>query len=359
MLSKTEVPETWHSHVEINLSDLRDNIRYLRGKISPETRQMAVVKADAYGHGIVDVSKAVEEEVSWLGVANVPAAVELREKGIKLPILVFGVPTKHTAPVYESANLTAAISDITHFDILPPGVNAHLHFDTGMNRLGIKPDMVDEVQRLSNRSKINITGIMSHFACADEPKSSKTTQQLDVMKSVMRQFPQEWDRHIHNSGGILYHYDPEFTMVRHGISMYGYDPAPEPVHPLKPVLTWKSRIVQVKPIKKGETISYGARWEAESDGHVLVVPVGYADGLPRNMTGQIAYYTNGQWIPVTGIVTMDYTMLFSKKTAKPGDEVIVLGGRSHNLRELADATGTITYELLTRIAPKVPRHYIE
>ena len=352
------VPQTRHSRIEVDRQILRDNIRKLGELTEPGTKHMAVVKANAYGHGAVETARAVMDEVSWFGVAHVDEAIELREAGIELPILVFGVPEEHTASLYKTWNLTAVISDLAHFDLLPEGTHAHLHFDTGMNRLGIRPDQLTEVHSCLDATKLSVNGIMSHLACADAPGSAKTRRQIDVANLLFSKFPPEWERHIHNTGGILHHYRRGFSMVRHGIGMYGYDPAREPSVLLQPALQWTSRVVQCKPIKAGETVSYGARWQAERDGWLLAVPVGYADGLPRNLTAKLSYNVRGEPLEVRGVVTMDYTMLFSDHPVSPGTEVTVLGGDATDARRLAEDSGTISYEILSRIAPKVPRSYI-
>ncbi len=350
-----KVPVTRHSYVEVDLQAIQNNVTWLGSLTAAGTRQMAVVKGDAYGHGAVEVARALSGKVSWFGVANVAEAVELRNAGISENIMVFGVPDEETAPLYENHNLTAVISHPELIPILPDGVNAHLLFDTGMGRLGLQPDKVDEVQNALKQSNIRVSGIMSHFPCSDDPDSAKTKHQLELFREISARFPAEWDRHIHNTGGILYHYESDVTLVRHGIGMYGYDPGPNPRDELTPALSWKSKVVQCKPLKKGQTISYGARWEADRDGWLLTVPVGYADGLPRNLTGKISYRVGENELPVCGTITMDYTMLFSDDPVEPGTPVTVLGAEANDARILAEASGTITYELLTRIAAKVPR----
>ena len=352
------VPGTRHSFVEIDLQAIKDNVAWLGSLTKPGTRQMAVIKGDAYGHGAVQVAKALQNQVSRFGVANVDEAIELREAGVTLPIMVFGVPTPETAPVYQSYDLTASVSHLSQFEILPDGVEAHVHFDTGMGRLGLRPDQLSEVLEVINQSRVNVVGVMSHFPCADDPESELSARQLERFRSLAAEFPEHYERHIHNTGGILYHYSPDCTMVRHGIGIYGYDPGPQPRKELQPALTWKSRVVQSKPLKKGESISYGARWKADRDGWLVTVPVGYADGLPRNLTGKISYLLEGQKVPVRGVISMDYTMLLSDHQIEPGTEVTVMGPKGDDARKLAEASDTITYELLTRIAEKVPRKHI-
>lgn len=352
-----KVPVTRHSYVEVDLQAIQHNVTWLGSLIAPGTRQMAVVKGDAYGHGAVEVARALSGKVSWFGVANAAEALELRNAGISEDVMVFGVPDEVTAPLYGSHNLTAVISHPELLPILPDGVSAHLLFDTGMGRLGLQPDQIEEVHDALKQSNIRVSGIMSHFPCADDPDSTLAQRQLEQFREISARFPSEWDRHIHNTGGILYHYESDVTMVRHGIGMYGYDPGPAPRAELTPALSWKSNVVQCKPLKKGQTISYGARWEADRDGWLLTVPVGYADGLPRNLTDKISYRVGESTLPVCGTITMDYTMLFSDDPVKPGTSVTVLGAEVNDARVLAESSGTITYELLTRIAAKVPRVY--
>lgn len=358
METSVNVPQTWHSYLEIDLQAFRENVQYLKDVLPEGTRQMAVVKSNAYGHGAVEICRELEGRVSWLAVAHVYEATELREAGINMPILVFGVPTEQTASLYHEWDLTAVISDLNHFNILPENTEAHLQFDTGMGRLGLRPEQVEDALKEINKEKLSVSGVMSHLACADDPESPKTKQQIDLAKTLFSRFPDEYERHIHNTAGLLYHFDPAFTIVRHGIGMYGYDPSVNPKHQLQPVLTWKSRVMQAKPVKKGETISYGAKWQADCDGRLLVVPVGYSDGLPRNMTGKIRFKLNEKEMDVKGVVTMEYTMLFTDDFGEEGDEVTILGKSDKDVRALSDATETITYELLTRIPAKIPRYYL-
>ncbi len=358
MENSVNVPQTLHSYLEIDLRALRNNAEYLKDVLPDGIRQMAVVKSNAYGHGAVEISRELEGRVSWLAVAHVYEAIELRQAGIRLPILVFGVPVEETASLYSEWDLTAVVSDLNHFNILPEGTKAHLQFDTGMSRLGIRPEQANDALEEIKKEKLSVSGVMSHLACADDTKSPKTKQQIELAKSLFSGFPDDYDRHIHNTAGLLYHFDPAFTLVRHGIGMYGYDPAVNPKHNLEPVLTWKSRVMQTKPVKKGETISYGAKWQADRDGRLLVVPVGYSDGLPRNMTDKVAFKLNGKEMDVKGVVTMEYTMLFTDHFGEDGDEVTVFGKHDNDVRLLSDAANTITYELLTRIPAKIPRYYL-
>ncbi|MCA1800894.1 MAG: alanine racemase [Rhodothermaceae bacterium] len=345
------------TRVVVHADHIRNNIEVLAGKTGAGVLKMAVVKADAYGHGAVNVSQITEDLVDWYGVASVEEAMELRDARISKPILVFGVPGVHNASIYERYNLTAVVSDLRQLGILHPGTRYHLEFDTGMGRLGLLPEQVAEVRdAVSKADHLQVEGIMSHFATADEPESGKVLEQLELFRSVRAQFPEHFLTHMANSGGICYYPASHFDMVRHGISMYGYSPGTTAEKELKPALSWEATVVQCRALKKGQSVSYGARWAAPDDGFLITVPVGYADGIPRLLSGRFNVMLNAKPVQQTGTVTMDYIMLYSGVPAGIGNStVLLLDTESAHAGVWAKTLGTIPYEIVCGISPRIKR----
>jgi len=345
------------TRIIIHEDHLLHNLRFLAGMAGKGVRVMAVVKADAYGHGAVSVSRIAEPHTDWFGVASTEEAVELRNAGIVKPVLVFGVPVPETAGIYTRYNLTAVVSSMDQFHFLPEGTRYHINFDTGMGRLGILPEMAGDVlNAMQAYRKLLPEGIMSHFATADDPGSAKAYEQIGLFKSVRARFPDHFLTHMANSGGLIHYPESHFDMVRHGISMYGYKPGRQHTEGLKPVLGWEAAIVQCRKMKKGETVSYGARWSAPEDGYLLTVPVGYDDGIPRMLSGKFSVVLNGKSLRQRGTVTMDYIMIFSKKPAKPYTDVVqILDTGLHHAGVWSETLGTIPYEIVCGISQKIIR----
>lgn len=372
------------SCVEIHLSHLHHNARLLAGKAGKGIKKMAVVKANAYGHGAELVGPALQQEacVDAFGVATVEEAINLRNAGVIKPILVFAPVKKHVVPDYRMYSLVAVVGSFEELSLLTPSISFHLEFDTGMGRLGFYPEEWPEIEAHIKARDLKPTGIMTHLATADAPGASYTQEQLRRFRELITKMG-TWadDKVVHasNSGGLLY-YDEEqplFNMVRFGISLYGYSPNPEVseqnVRPaddgvLKPVLQWKSCITACRRITKGQSVSYEAIWQAPEDGWLLVVPIGYADGLRRGLSNAIHMSVEGipAPLPQVGNITMDYCMLFSKQEVATGAEVRVLG---HGQPEAdfapaptADAwarqLGSISYEVLCGIHPKIERRAV-
>jgi alanine racemase len=350
--------KAYHStRVIVHSQNIRHNLRVLARKTAQGVMKMAVVKADAYGHGAVTVAHIAEETVDWFGVASVEEAVELRDARITKPILVFGVPGTQNAALYERYRLTAVVSHSGQLGILHPGTRYHLAFDTGMGRLGFLPEQaMDVFDAIKKADHLVLEGIMSHFATSDEPDSGMATRQLQTFRSLRTQFPEHLITHMANSGGILHYRESHFDMVRHGIGMYGYPPGATDMPELKPALSWEAGVVQCRNIRKGDTVSYGANWSAPEDGYLLTIPVGYADGVPRLLSGKFSVTVNGIEMPQAGNVTMDYIMAYSKHPVEIEHSVaVLLDPTGHNAGTWAKKTGTIPYEILCGIRQKVKR----
>ncbi len=343
---------------------LRNNARYLQANLNEGVRTMAVVKADAYGHGAAEVCRTVGRFYDRFAVANVTEAVELRKSGVTHPILVFGVPTSRMAKAYKEFDLTAVISANDHFELLEPGTTCHVEIDTGMGRLGMSVNRLEELRDKvdafsGGEKKLHIEGIMTHFATADEKDTRYIEHQKEQIGRLRSVFNNVLPVHAANSAASLAHPDTHFDMVRHGIALYGYDPSPDPGTGLHPAMKWKSSVAQCKKIRKGESISYGATWQAPEDGYYAVVPAGYADGYRRNLSGMMPVLIEGNWYRQVGRVTMDYVMIWLGKDAhEPGTEVLLMGGERNHAGLWAEAMDTIPYEICCGIHPKVPRKMV-
>lgn len=347
------------STIVIDLDAIRHNVEILRERIGNSPKIMAVVKADGYGHGSTEVADALRDQVDWFAVNDIEEGVELRKADIDLPILVFGVPGADTCELYSGYSLTATVSDPRHFNLLPAGTEYHLNFDTGMGRLGFRMEALNEVQAaMEKHDELICTGYYSHFATSDNPDSPKVNEQLQAFSEIRKAMPDHLPVHLSNTGGAFFYDHVEFDMVRSGIGLYGYPPGETPLDHLQPALKWRSFLTQVKPVKKGDTVSYGARWSAPEDGYVGVVPVGYSDGLSRSLSGKISFKIGEATYPQVGTITMNYCMVFLGGTSFPaGEEVILVGTPENTLMSWAKILNTIPYEILTSISPWIPRHY--
>jgi len=347
-----------NSTVTVDLSVLSSNIKALSRHLQNDTRIMVVVKADAYGHGAVKVANHIESEVGAFAVNDIEEGIELRENGIVKPILVFAVPEQSFASQYRVHNLTATISAQKHFDRLPNGTSYHLNFDTGMGRLGFRPEEAQRVSELvAEHSELFCTGIYSHFATADDPQSEQVLSQQDQFEHICSYFPDDLATHMANTGATTFYDTEQFNMVRLGIGIYGYAPGETEIDNIYPVMSWKSRLVQVNRIRAQHPVSYGGHWKAPNDGYLGIIPVGYDDGLRRNLSGQMAVRIDDNIYDIVGKITMNYCMVYlENEKYEPGEEVEILYNRN-NAHDWAQILETIPYEILTSINPKIPRKY--
>lgn len=351
----------YNSFAEIYLDNLENNINVLQGMLNPGVRQMAVIKANAYGHGAIETGTFLEDKVDLFGVCSVTEAIELRENGIKNDILVLGAPNEETAPLYNQFNLTAIISSLDHFDWLTDGTKCHIKFDTGMGRFGFYRDQVTDVlSAVESNSRLHFDGILTHFATADDPGSPMVLKQLDEFIAIRSQFDSSLVTHAANTGALAFYKGTQFDMVRTGIGIYGYPPGNTNIQGLLPVLIWKSHIATIKRIKKGKSVSYGAKWRAPSDGYIGVIPVGYADGLRRDLTQKLQISIKEHTYPLVGTITMDYVMVYFGKQFYPaGTPVTVMGNTGNTAKEWSEKIQTIPYEILCGISTKrVERVYL-
>jgi len=363
---------------EINLSDLIRNFRQVRSCIPTGCKILAVVKANAYGHGIKEVSKELEYAgVDMLGVAHVEEGIILRESGIKSKILVMGGITDDYSvdivrwgltPVVYTLSFANALSEaaISNSNTLP----VHIKVDTGMRRIGVLPEMTGELVGDIVRLKgLRIEGIMTHFAEADLQNREFVREQLDSFNSVCKTIREMGIdipiRHTANSAAVLDMAESHLDMVRPGIMLYGYSPSSflSPMADLRPVMTLKSKIVHIKKVPSKTGISYGRTFTTTRETVMATIPIGYADGYSRSLSNLGQVIIKGRLAPVIGRVCMDMTMIDVTDIPgiKQGEEVIIIGGENEvriTADDIAAWTGTISYEVLCGIGERVDRVYI-
>jgi len=369
-MDKEAAYSTW---VEIDLSAIENNVRLIRQY--SEAQVMAVVKADGYGHGAVPVAQAaLRAGASWLGVARLEEAVELRQAGLDAPILLLG----YTPPGRLEEAISAGLSLAAWTDEQVDAANAaaqrlgatarlHLKVDTGMNRIGAQPaGAMQLAQRVAGAQGTLLEGLFTHFARADEADKTHAREQIARFRQVLAQLEAAGLRpplvHAANSAASLTLPEASFDLVRLGIAMYGLHPSPDCPLPgaFRPALSWKAALSHVKNLPPGQGISYNHEYFTRAHERIGTVPVGYADGLRRSAPNQVLI--RGVKAPVVGRVCMDQVMvqLDEAPEAQPGDEVVLIGEQreqSISAEEVAQRWGTINYEVVCGIGRRAPRLY--
>lgn len=346
------------STARIDLASLEQNLEFLKRK-SGKDKVMAVVKANAYGHGVTDIAGFLEYKVSQFAVATIDEGIQLRKSGIESPVLVFGTPKIEYASVYKRFNLTATISQTDHFSLLNVGTKYHLNFDTGMRRNGFYANEIEDVNlNISKYRGLICSGIYSHYATADDPGSDFVHEQFILFKNIRKRFPDDLQAHMSNSAAVI-HYDVDhFDMLRVGLGLLGYAPGNIQSDDLLPVLNWETKVVLVRRIEKGDRVSYGGTWTAPRDGLIATLPVGYGDGIPRALSNRLEVQIDGDYYPVVGNITMDFCMVFlGNNKIKTGSTVHLMGSRGWRANIWADQSGSITHEILTGLTPRIKRIY--
>lgn len=361
---------------EVSLSALRHNLKNIRALLAPQTRFCAVVKADAYGHGMVPVAQeAVKAGADYLAVAQVEEALTLRTAGFIIPILILGYTTPAQSRLVVRDSLTQTIFNIEQAEILSAEavatgktVKIHVKIDTGMGRLGISlEEVADFFVKISALPNLIIEGAFTHFATADSKDKTYTRKQfsafikaLEVVKALGIHIP---IRHCANSAATLDLQEMHLDMVRCGIIVYGLTPFDETSLPfkLKPALSLKARIVMLKEVPAGTSLSYGCTFVTKKKSFIATLPLGYADGWSRLLSGRGAEIMhNGQRALVVGRICMDHCLadVSDLESVKEGDEVLFFGGDELTVNEVAAKLGTINYEIVCNLGPRVPRIYI-
>ncbi|MFZ5905099.1 MAG: alanine racemase [Chloroflexota bacterium] len=359
------------TYLEVNLTRLKQNLENIRAHVAP-AKVMAVLKANAYGHGVDGVAPFIAPFADYIGVATVEEGIHLREIGIDKPILVMGGTLPGQLPEFFEHDLTLAASSP---DLLLAAeqlaestrtrLRVHLKIDTGMERTGVHDYEAEAfLRQVYACSHLEIEGIFSHFANSELPDLIHAKLQLERFNEMLRFYEKRSlpppIRHMANSGAVLQLKESHFDMVRPGIMFYGVYPGEETARTVevKPALTWRSQVVYSKVTQPGRPVSYGSLWQAEVPTRIVTVPCGYADGYFRRMTNRAQVLVNGKRYPQVGRICMDQFMVnCGEDEVKVGDEVILLGG-GITADDLGGWAGTNNYEPLTNISARVPRVFV-
>lgn len=362
--------------LEIRLDRLIKNLERLRSVHGAQVALAAVIKANAYGHGIVPVAKALEGKAEFLGLASLKEGCLLREQGARSPLLIFGRIFPEEIPLALQMKLTLTLSSFEEArEISEEAVRnretavCHIKIDTGMGRLGIPfAQALAEVEKISKLPALNLEGIYTHFATAEKVHDPFGDEQLNRFEELLRALQRKGItfrfRHAANSAGTLRFRTPWLNLVRPGIALYGVYPGPSFQEKilLEPVLSFKSRIAFIKRIAAGDSVSYGREFIAARPTTIALLPVGYSHGYPFRLSGKGEVLCRGRRFPIAGRICMDAVLIDLGETAdlRVGDEVTLLGeegAESIRAEELAARAGTIPYEILTRMEPSLPRYF--
>jgi len=364
------------TRVEIDLDSIAYNIHQIRKKVGNKTKIMAVMKANAYGHGAVEVAKvAIDAGAQWLAVALVEEAIQLREAGIQSPILILGSTPPDQVHEVIKYNLSQTVCSRELIETLSNEAQSwnqtakvHIKVDTGLGRLGIFPEEVAAfVKESSCLEGIEIEGIFTHFSVADEDKAF-TELQIKKFKEVISNLEREKIhiplKHAANSAAVVGFASSYFNLVRPGIILYGLYPSPEMNRtiPLKPAMSFKTKITYLKRVPAGYSLSYDRTFTTERKSLIAILPVGYADGYPRALSNKGEVLIKGKRAPVVGMICMDMTLVDVTHIpdVKIGDEVVLFGkqnGAQISADEIASKSDLINYEILCGISKRVPRIY--
>lgn len=373
MISKLTAP-TW---AEINLDNIRFNLNNIKKTLKENTKVCCVLKANAYGHGSVQIAKFLENEnIDYVAVARLEESIELRENGIKFPILCLGyIPEdvfgraieSNTIITIYSLDMAQKLNEIARN--IGKKATIHIKIDTGMSRLGFMPNIesINDILKIDKLDFITIEGIYTHMATADEMNKDFSKIQYERFKFIVDELSSLGIcipiKHISNSATIIDLPDFEFNMVRCGIALYGYYPSDEVIKQrikLKPAMTLKTRISNIKEIDENVSISYGLTYTSTKKEKIATIPIGYADGFPRTQKKPKVIIHN-QIFDIVGRICMDQCMVKINKhiDIKTGDEVIIFGEEKWTVEDIAKNIGTISYEILCMVSRRVDRIYME
>jgi len=361
--------------LEINLNALLHNINYHKSLLKPATKMMAMVKANAYGLGSYEISEFLQHHhIDYLGVAFVDEGVELRKKGITVPIVVMN-PEQHSYDTVIQYNLEPEIYSFRVLELFYEAIQKsgydknypiHIKLETGMHRLGFKDFELDQLSQALNKTSLKVQSIFSHLSSSDMPTEKEfTLRQLETFEKNSNYLIEKLDytpiRHILNSSGITSYTNHQYDMVRIGIGMLGESPNSEIQKQLQSVVSFKTVISQISLVENGESVGYSRRFKPNQATKIATIPVGYADGIPRLIGNQIGNVgVNKTLAPIVGSICMDMMMINVDHipNVKEGDTVTVFNAKP-SLKEFAEYCKTITYEVLTSISPRVKRIYVK
>ncbi len=367
----------YRSAVLVDLDTIRDNLMAVKRKVGNETGILAVIKADAYGHGAIETARELEKLCDFFGVADIDEAMQLRIGGFNKPILILGRTDPYYSDVIIKYDIRTAISCLSDAESLNregarQGKKAKIHIavDTGMSRIGFQADEVEEIVKISKLPYIEIEGIFSHFATADDSDLSRARKQKELFDKVISDVEKEGIsialRHMNNSAGII-NFDEKYDLVRAGIVLYGLYPSHDidkSLLEIKPAMRWVAKISHIKTLPSGREISYGGTYVTSKSTKVATVPVGYADGYPRCLSGEGEVLVNGKRAPIIGRICMDQFMIdvTDVPDVTMGDEVTLVGNDGDDcltMEEVSEKAYSFNYELPCRISRRVPRLYFK
>lgn len=360
---------------EINMSAIRHNMKQIMSLLKPETKFCPIIKADGYGHGAIPIAHEAEAlGADYAGVAVLQEAIELRDAGITLPILILGYTPPTSSHLVIENKLTQTIYNEEQAKALSQAAldlnlqaKVHIKVDTGMSRIGVRANEATSFcQFVSALPNIEIEGIFTHFASADEKDKSSAHAQLEKFKKAIKAVEDKGIniaiKHCANSAGTLDLPEAHMDMVRAGIILYGLWPSDETTKPidLKPVMKLKAKISMVKSLEAGAKISYGGTFQTKEESIIATLPLGYADGYTRRLSQKASILINGQRAPIVGRICMDQCMADVSGIAnvKEGQEVLLFGGAELPADEIARLLDTINYEVTCMVGKRVPRLYI-
>ncbi len=378
-MTKLEENLLYQTYVRVHLGNIRSNIEGIRKAIGPQRKILIAVKANAYGHGAVEISRMAEKiGVDWLGIATVPEGIQLREAGIHLPILKFSPAFSEEMDAAITNGITLTVCEHENIAELQQACKArgivlpvHLKVDTGMGRIGIEPSEAPALAAYIEKEcpNLHLDGIFTHLPVSDSSDTQFTIDQVKLFKNTVERIHSALGRkvalvHCANSGAVLGHPDGWFDMVRPGIMIYGFypDPSTPRTIELKPGLSFYTRVSFIKKVAAGTSIGYGRTWFAPQDTYIATIPAGYADGFNRLFSNMGRVLIKGRSYPVVGRVCMDQCMvdLGPQTEVKVGDQVVLIG-KSGDLEisgdEWAEKLHTITYEVTCQINSRVQRLY--
>lgn len=373
----TSLPKGRPTFCSIDLAALRWNFRQVRKKVGCKVQVLSVVKANGYGHGARHIAKTLSAAGSdAFGVATLEEGVELREAGIRSPIVILaGFYPAQLDQFLRHRLIPVAIEPdgLRRLETLArkrgASLGFHLKIDTGMGRIGFPASELDSwLPELSGLKALRLAGVFSHFSHAEDVGGSYTQNQVKIFRAAVERLRAAGYNppliHLANSAAVITLPGAHFSMVRPGLMLYGIYPSAEMARRimLKPVLSWKSRILQLKRLPKGSSVSYGRTFVTKRESRIATLPVGYADGYHRLLSNRGAVLVRGRRAPIVGRVCMDLTMVdvTDIRGVRQGDEVVLLGKQGRNTisaDEMAAWAATISYEILTSISARVPRVY--
>lgn len=359
--------------IEVDLKAVKNNLQFIKS-LAPKNQIMAVIKANAYGHGAIPIAKTVlSNGASWLGVALVEEGIELREAGIAAPILVLGAIPEAEVPLAVRWNLSIAFTDYRGAEILAKAGKAlgkkasgQLKIDTGMHRLGVFPEKAQALLEACNKLEgLKVEGIFTHLATADLEDDSKARLQVEKMQSLTKELGEKCPRLVHwaNSAATL-KLAQGSTFIRAGIALYGLKPSSDAKwQSLEPALSLKARVSRIEKLAANEPIGYGASYYTQKPCQIVTVPVGYGDGYTRRLSHKgTEVLIKGQRFPIVGNICMDQFMVevpFDFELSKE-EEVVLIGKQGKeeiNVEELAEKSDTIHYEIVTELSVRLKRVY--